>query len=99
MRAGQAAEVKVEAFPFTRYGTLNATVFSVSHDAVPQEKAGLVYTARVRLAQHTIPVEGQAVPLTPGMAVSVEIKTGTRRLLEYFLSPLLQAGQESVRER
>jgi hemolysin D len=33
------------------------------------------------------------------MAVTVEIKTGTRRLLEYFLSPVLQAGQESVRER
>ena len=39
------------------------------------------------------------VPLSPGMAVTVEIKTGTRRLLEYFFSPILQAGQESVRER
>ena len=99
VQAGQAAEVKIAAFPFTRYGTIGATITTVSHDAVPLEKAGLEYAARVSLAQSAIPVDGQLVPLAPGMAVTVEIKTGTRRLIEYFLSPLLQAGQESVRER
>jgi hemolysin D len=44
-------------------------------------------------------IDGTWVALSPGMAASVEIKTGTRRLIEYFLSPLFQAGQESVRER
>jgi hemolysin D len=99
VRAGQPAEVKIAAFPFTRYGTIPAQLLTVSHDAVPLEKAGLVYTARVGLERSVMSVDGTLIPLTPGMAVTVEIKTGTRRLIEYFLSPLLQAQQESVRER
>jgi hemolysin D len=99
VQTGQSAEVKIAAFPFTRYGTIGAKITTVSHDAVPLEKSGLVFAARVSLERSVMPVDGQLAPLSPGMAVTVEIKTGARRLIEYFLSPLLQAGQESVRER
>lgn len=96
----QPAEVKVEAFPFTRYGTLKGSVISLSRDAVPVENLGFFFSARVSMAQTDIPVgNGKRVPLSPGMNVTVEIKTGTRRVIEYFLSPLLQAAQESARER
>jgi hemolysin D len=44
-------------------------------------------------------VENKIVRLSPGMAVTVEVKTGTRRVIEYFLSPLMQATSESLRER
>ena len=44
-------------------------------------------------------VEDKTVNLSAGMAVTVEIKTGKRRVIEYFLSPLLQHGNESLRER
>src|SRR5262245_35544969 len=119
VHVGQLAEIKVAAFPFTRYGTIPAQVRTLSHDAVlpgkdspmpapgrmlssdtaHPENGGPVYAAHVSLERAAIQVEGTPVALTPGMAVTVEIKTGTRRLLEYFLSPVLQAGQESVRER
>lgn len=100
VNAEQEAEVKVEAFPFTRYGTIEGKIMTLSKDAVPIDKVGLVYVARVNLAKSIIRVENDKdIPLTPGMAVSVEIKTGQRRLIEYFLSPLLQASRESVRER
>ncbi len=96
---GQIAEIKVETFPYTRYGTLHGTVTQVSSDAIQDDKLGLVYATRVKLARDTIQVENKAVRLTPGMAVTVEVKTGTRRVVEYFLSPLLQYGNESLRER
>ena len=99
VRAGQIAEVKVETFPFTKYGTLHGTVMQVSGDAIQDEKRGLVYAARVKLERTTLNVDGKSVNLTPGMAVTVEIKTGRRRVIEYFLSPLLQYGDESLRER
>ena len=99
VHSGQPAEVKIAAFPFTRYGTVKAQIVTVSHDAVPFDKSGLVYAAHVSLERALMPVDGTWVPLSPGMAATVEIKTGTRRLIEYFLSPLLQAGQESARER
>jgi hemolysin D len=56
-------------------------------------------TASSRLARDTIRVENKTVRLTPGMAVTVEVKTGTRRVIEYFLSPLMQVTSESLRER
>lgn len=96
---GQDAEVKVETFPFTKYGTLRGTIIRVSSDAIQDEKLGLIYSTRVKLARDTLQVENKTVRLTPGMAVTVEIKTGTRRVVEYFLSPLMQYGNESLRER
>jgi len=96
---GQEAVVKIETFPFTKYGTIDAKVISVSSDAVNDEKRGLIFPARVNLARATIPVENKTVNLSPGMAVTVEVKTAQRRVVEYFLSPLLQYKDESLRER
>lgn len=96
---GQEAVVKIETFPFTKYGTINAKVTHVSNDAVNDEKRGLIFPARVSLERSTIQVENKTVNLSPGMAVTVEVKTAQRRVIEYFLSPLLQYGSESLRER
>lgn len=99
VNAGQDVEVKVETFPFTKYGTLHGKVTQMSSDAIQDEKLGLVYSTRVKLARDTLRVENKIVRLTPGMAVTVEVKTGTRRVIEYFLSPLMQYADESLRER
>lgn len=96
---GQEAVVKVETFPFTKYGTIDAKVTYVSNDAVNDEKRGLIFPARVNLARATIQIETKTVNLSPGMAVTVEVKTARRRVIEYFLSPLLQHKDESLRER
>lgn len=96
---GQEVVIKVETFPFTRYGTLAGKIVSVSEDAIADEKRGLVFASRVELEEGAVRVEDRAIRLSPGMAVSAEIKTGSRRVIDYFLSPLLQAGSESLRER
>lgn len=97
--AGQSAEVKVETFPFTKYGTIHAGITHVSRDAISDEKLGLIYSTRARMERSTMQVESKTANLSPGMAVTVEIKTGKRRVIEYFLSPLLQYKDESLRER
>ena len=99
VKEGQPVEVKIETFPFTLYGTVPGRVVTVSGDAAPVEKVGLVYPARVSMDRSTIDVEGKPVHLAPGMAVTVEIKTGQRRVIEYLLSPLLKSVKESLRER
>jgi len=80
VKNGQIVEIKVETFPFTLYGTIPGKVLSVSDDAAPIEKVGLVYPTRVSMDRSTIQVEGKQVNLSPGMAVTVEIKTGSRRI-------------------
>jgi hemolysin D len=99
VKVGQRAEVKIETFPFTRYGTLAGTVIFVSSDSVPDEKRGLVYQARVKLDKGTIRVDERDVTLTPGMAVSAEISTGKRRVIDFFLDPIRKTVSEGLRER
>ncbi len=120
VEAGQAAEIKIDTFNFTRYGLLHGKVLSLSQYAMPREKAAdpsgdrtrsadaktsdsaaqeLVYDARVSLDAAQMQVEDKLVNLTPGMAVTVEIKTGSRRVISYLLSPLLRYKQESFHER
>jgi hemolysin D len=59
----------------------------------------LLYSTRVSLDETRMQIENKMVNLAPGMAVTVEIKTGTRRLIEYLMSPLLRYSHESLRER
>lgn len=99
VREGQEAEVKVDAFQYTKYGTVPGRVTHVSRDAIQDEKKGLIYSVKVTLDKSTLPVEGRETPLSAGMSVSVEIKTGERRVIEYVLSPLLQHQRESLNER
>ena len=97
--SGQQAAVKVDTFEFTRYGLLPARVRSVSVEAVEHPQFGAVYPARVALERDWIAVgEGRAT-LAPGMAVQVEIRTGTRKIIDYFLSPLGRVVHDSIRER
>jgi len=57
------------------------------------------YAARVSLDRTQMQVDDKLVNLSPGMAVTVEIKTGTRRIISYLLSPVLRYKQEILRER
>ena len=99
VQPGQPAEVKLETFTFTRFGLVPGEVVSVSGDAIADERRGLVYAARIRLLEESITINGQPTPLVPGMAASAEIRTGSRRVLDYLLSPIARYRQEAMRER
>jgi hemolysin D len=94
-----SAEVKIDAFPFTRYGTIDAQIVMLSDDAIANESLGLVYSAHVKLSRSTMDVGTKEVPLSPGMTATVEVKTGKRRIIEFVLAPLLRGLGESARER
>jgi hemolysin D len=96
---GLTAEIKLETFPFTHYGTVPAKVTRVSADAVVDEKRGAVFPATLTLATNVIRVDGREVRLTPGMNVTGEIKTGRRTVLAYLLAPILKLRDEGLRER
>ena len=99
VKAGQHVEVKVDTFPFTRYGTIPGTVTFVSSDAVQDEKRGLVFQARVKLDKPAIRVDEREVSLTPGMAVTAEIATARRRVIDFFLDPVRKTTGEALIER
>lgn len=95
----QRAEIKIETFPFTKYGIVHGEILTISDDAITDEQDRLVYLAQLSLAEHSMQVDGRSVMLSPGMAVTVEIQFGRRRLIEYLLSPLLRYKREAFQER
>ena len=99
VHSGQTAQLKLDAFPFTRYGVLSAELTNISSDALKNGSDRLLFGARARLERSFIRVEGRQVRLMPGMAVTLEVNTGRRRLIEYLLSPLLRHVKEAARER
>lgn len=115
IKVGDKAAVKLEAYPFTRYGYLNGQVERIAADAVTDEPRGLVFPVRIRVESQTLmprfgsqdPSQSggragnprQGLTLTPGMAASVEIATGDRRIIDFVLSPIAKATSEAGRER
>lgn len=123
IRLGQEAVIKVDSFPFTRYGSIKGSVKRVSPDAVDQRDAGmtsetntqrngnantisgvsqvqnLVYPVTIELTDKSIFADGRDVPLGPGMTVTVEVKTGSRRVIDYLLAPLREISSNAARER
>ena len=75
----------------TRPGTQN--------DSSEPKGQELNYSARISLDRTEMQIDDRMVNLSPGMAVTVEIKTGSRTILSYLLSPLLRYRQEALRER
>jgi len=99
VRPEQDVEIKIDSFPFTKYGTIKGLVRNISGDAVQDEKLGLIFPSRLTLLDNKILADGQIVQLKPGMSVTAEIKTGKRRVIEYLLSPVMKYLNESMRER
>jgi len=99
IREGQVAEVKLEAFSYTKYGTVPGRVVHVSRDAIQDEKKGWLYSVKIALDRSTLDVDGRVVRLSPGMTATADIRTGERRVIEYVLSPLMEHAKESFHER
>lgn len=123
VKLGQAATVKIAAYPFTQYGTIPAKVVSIGHDAISSTAAqqaladasysgtnavsgnagqggsSLVFPIVVKLDTDHLTFDGNEMPLSPGMAVTVDINTGSRRILQYVLAPLVEVGSSALHER
>lgn len=96
---GQDAAVKIDAFPFTRYGTVPGRVVRISRDAVADKDLGLVYIATIALDRTHVVADGRRYALSPGLSATVDVRTGTRAIISYLLSPLQSSIAQAGRER
>jgi HlyD family type I secretion membrane fusion protein len=90
VRVGQQVRFKFDAFPFAQHGVLIGKIRSVSPSARPGDSADEepYYRAQAELGQHHFRVDGEAIPLLPGMTAGAEIKTEERRVLAVMFEPL-----------
>lgn len=108
VQPGQRARVKLAAYPFQKYGLIDGSVEQIGADAqdaarmpegTAKPQSELAFRARVRLEKQQLDAENGPLRLTPGMAVTAEVHTGRRTVLEYLLSPIRKAAAEAARER
>lgn len=103
---GQAAQVKIAAFPFQRYGLLKGRVELVGADstdprqAPPGQPPNLSYRALIRLETSKLKdADGRELSLSPGMSIVAEVNLGQQSVLSYLLSPVRKVAAEAARER
>lgn len=96
----QDVSVKVTAYPYTRYGDLKGTIEWIAQDAVVDPQMGPIYPIRVSVKSYKLPhiINKRQGILTPGMTVTTDVKVGTRRVIQYFLAPIMRYSNESLRE-
>jgi HlyD family secretion protein len=108
VRPGQVARLKLAAYPFQRFGTVDGIVELVSSDSNRNEESnGASFNSQMQSAYQAIltPTEqhvekdGERLDLRPGMAVVAEIKLGERSVLEYLLSPIRRTLDYAGKER
>ena len=107
----QRAKVKLEPYPFQKYGMLEGKVSYIGPDVasvedVSQSSPGNThqtaepfYKALVELESQVLVADHQPLALFPGMQVAAEIHLGERTVMEYLLSPVRKAWKEAGRER
>jgi membrane fusion protein, adhesin transport system len=96
LRPKQSAVVKLTAYDYTIYGTLDAVVESISANSTVDDKGNAYYLVRVRTLQTSL---GKDLPIIPGMVAQVDILTGKKTILSYLLKPVLKAKSYAFSER
>ncbi len=99
VKEGQEATVKVTSYDFTRYGGLEGRVTRVAADADLDEKGVPYFLVVVVTAKNFLGSEQSPLPISAGMQASVDIKTGTKSVLEYLIRPVLKIRYEAFHER
>ncbi len=92
----QRAMVKLTAYDYTIYGTLEAKVQSISADSIVDEKGNAFYIIKIRTLKPSL---GEGLPIIPGMVAQVDILTGKKSVLSYLLKPVLKAKSYAFTER
>lgn len=94
VNVGDDVEIKLNAYPYSKYGTVKGTIEYISRGAIVSEDMGSVYLIKVNVLN-----ENDSIQLIPGLAGIVEIKTGTRSIMSYFLEPITESFKNSLKEK
>lgn len=99
IRPDQDASVKLTAYDYSVYGTLDGKVERISADTTVDENGEAFYRIVVRTGENALEFNGNALPILPGMVATVDVLTGRKSVLDYLLKPIRKARNEALRER
>lgn len=99
LRPGQPARVKLTAYDYSRYGSLEAYVENISADAIMNDQKQNVYVITIRTIKSSLSTEDGDFPILPGMVAEVDILNGKKSIMRYLMNPVLKLKDNAFRER
>ncbi|WP_373533067.1 HlyD family type I secretion periplasmic adaptor subunit [Vampirovibrio sp.] len=99
VKAGMPVAIKVDTYDFQKYGIIPGKVLQVSKDAREDQKLGPVYTLQISPLKTDLTVDGKTQRLSSGLSVTAEVKVGQRRIIEFFIYPLIKHLDEGMSVR
>lgn len=99
IRPDQDASIKLTAYDYSIYGALEGKVERISADTITDERGESFYRVIMRTEQSQLSLNGQLLPIIPGMVATVDILTGKKTVLNYLLEPVRRVRLEALRER
>jgi adhesin transport system membrane fusion protein len=102
VKLGQGTKVKITAYDYSIFGSMEGVITNLSADAVSSEERGQTqyyYIARVETSSSVMNSLGKKLPIIPGMQAQVDVITGHKTVLRYLLKPLIGVKENAFRER
>ena len=99
IKVGMPVAIKIDTFNFQKYGLIDGNVTKIAPNALPDKQLGLIYEVYIDPKQTWLMVEGEKKYLIPGMTATAEFKVGKRRIIEFFIYPLIKYFNEGISVR
>lgn len=99
IREKMPVNIKVDTFDFQKYGILPGVVTQIAKDSIEDKQLGPVYEVYIQPTHKVFEIEGQPLSISSGMSLTAEIKTGKRRIIEFFIYPLIKYLDEGLSVR
>jgi hemolysin D len=101
VKAGYSVQVKLEAYPFQQFGTVDAQLVEISPDSIVEkdgDKTNTVFHSQIKLNDSLVGLLKRGIKLHPGLIVTADIKTGRRSIISYLSDPIIKTANEGLRE-
>lgn len=96
LKKGQNVAIKISTFNFQKYGKLDGVLEHIGNDAIKDEKLGDIFEIKVKPLKNHLIVDGEVKEIEPGMQVIAEVKVGKRRVIEFFIYPIIRYLDEGL---
>lgn len=99
IRVGMPVSIKIDTYDFQKYGILHGSVKSISQNSIEDEQLGPVYEIYITPKEDTFIIDGKEQKIATGMTLNAEVEIGKRRIIEFFIYPLIKYMDEGISVR
>ena len=99
IKIGMPVSIKIDTFDFQKYGILHGTISSISQNSIEDKDLGLIYEVYIKPTEDTLLIDNKEQKISTGMTLNAEIEIGKRRIIEFFIYPLIKYLDEGISVR